>query len=75
MLTVGLHEAEGKLAELMEEAARGEEVLIQSGAGTYFQLVPLPTGTVRPRFGSAAGLVQISEDFDDPLPDFADYGP
>ncbi|MEM1310245.1 MAG: DUF2281 domain-containing protein [Cyanobacteria bacterium P01_H01_bin.153] len=31
--------------------------------------------TPTPEFGSAKGLVKMSDDFDDPLEDFADYAP
>lgn len=27
----------------------------------------------RPTFGSAKGMIQIADDFDDPLPDFEEY--
>ena len=27
----------------------------------------------RPPFGSAKGMIQIADDFDDPLPDFEEY--
>ncbi len=27
----------------------------------------------RPKFGSAKGMIQIADDFDDPLPDFEEY--
>ena len=75
MATIGLQEAEGKLPELLAEAAQGEEVIIERGDGTFFQLVPLSGAPARPRFGSARGLVTISDDFDAPLPDFAPYAP
>jgi hypothetical protein len=34
---------------------------------------PHVPATPRPQFGSARGLIKISDDFDEPLEDFADY--
>lgn len=37
--------------------------------------VPLAHAQGRPHFGSAKGLITLSEDFDEPLEDFAEYMP
>lgn len=73
MHKVNLEEAEGRLAELVAEAAGGEEVVIIRGDGATFRIVP--ETRPRPKFGSAKGLVAMSEDFDEPLEDFEDYAP
>lgn len=73
MHTVDLEEAEGHLAEFVEEAARGEEVVIVRKDGFSLRLVPVSQS--KPRFGSAKGLIRISADFDDPLEDFKEYAP
>lgn len=73
MHKVDLREAEGRLAELIAEAADGEEVVITRSDGASFKIVPV-VGS-RPKFGSARGMVEISEDFDDPLEDFEAYAP
>jgi antitoxin (DNA-binding transcriptional repressor) of toxin-antitoxin stability system len=75
MIKIKLEDAENRLADLVEEAAGGEEVIIQRGDGWAFRLVPFPEPKPRPRFGSAKGLIQIAEDFDEPLADFRDYEP
>ena len=41
MHTVGLKEAEGRLAELIDEVANGEEVVITREDGTTFKIVPV----------------------------------
>lgn len=64
-------EAESHLAELVAEAADGEEVVITRSDGASFKIVPV-VGTL-PKFGSARGLVEMSEDFDEPLEDFEAY--
>ncbi|CAN5515042.1 MAG: type II toxin-antitoxin system prevent-host-death family antitoxin [Actinomycetota bacterium] len=73
MQKVDITEAEGRLAELIAEAARGEEIVITRSDGVSFKLVPF--AEARPRFGSARGLVEMYDDFDEPLEDFKDYAP
>ena len=34
-----------------------------------------PDVTKKPRFGSAKGMIEMSDDFDEPLDDFMDYMP
>lgn len=73
MHRVDLVEAEGHLAELIAEAADGEDVVITRSDGASFKIVPVVG--YRPKFGSARGLVEMSEDFDEPLEDFEAYAP
>jgi antitoxin (DNA-binding transcriptional repressor) of toxin-antitoxin stability system len=75
MHQVNLKEAENLLTELIEEAAGGEEVIITRSDGLSFKIVPLLTIKSRPKFGSAKGLVKMSDDFDEPPPDFEEYAP
>lgn len=73
MHRVDLKEAEGRLAELIAEAAGGEEVVITRSDGASFRITPV--ARPHPKFGSAKGLIEMSEDFDDPLEDFEAYAP
>lgn len=75
MSRIPIREAERRLEELAEDAARGEEVVIVRGDGAAFRLVPALAETPRPRFGSARGQVVMAEDFDAPLDDFEAYLP
>lgn len=75
MHQVNLTEAATQLAILIEKVVRGEEVIITRSDGKSFQIVPISTPKPRPRFGSAKGLVKMSDDFDDLLADFQDYYP
>ncbi|MBD2604815.1 type II toxin-antitoxin system Phd/YefM family antitoxin [Scytonema hofmannii FACHB-248] len=75
MHQINLQEAETRLAELIEEVASGEEVIITRSDGSAFKIVPITASAPRPKFGSAKGLVKIADDFDEPLPDFEDYAP
>lgn len=75
MSRIDVDQAKRRLEELIEEALRGEEVIITRGDGASFKLVPTPPEEPRPRFGSAKGQVWMSDDFDAPLDDFEDYMP
>lgn len=75
MHQVNLKEAETRLAELIEEAAGGEEVVIIRSDGTSFKIVPISAVRAAPKFGSAKGLVRMSDDFDEPLEGFEEYAP
>jgi antitoxin (DNA-binding transcriptional repressor) of toxin-antitoxin stability system len=75
MHTVNLAEAEQQLEQLLNAVAYGEEVIIRGPNGRTFRIVPVETSATRPRFGSARGLIEIGEDFDEPLEDFKEYMP
>ncbi len=75
MRKISVHEAEKQLRRLIDEADRGEEVVITRGDGTSFKLVPFSKQKPRPTFGSAEGEIWMSEDFDASLDDFEDYMP
>ena len=73
MHTVELDEAATMLPQLLNEAASGKEVRLRRPDGQTFRLVPVTGQRPTPRFGSARGLIKMSDDFDDPLDDFRDY--
>ena len=75
MHTVGLKEAAGRLAELIDEVASGEEVVITRDDGATFKIIPVVPITPSPKFGSAKSQVKMAEDFDEPLEDFQAYAP
>lgn len=59
-------------------ALRGEEVIILANdelGEREIQVVAMPprAETVKPQFGSAKGLIEVHDDFDDPLEEFEDY--
>jgi prevent-host-death family protein len=70
MHTIKLQEATGRLAELIDEVASGEEVVITRDDGATFKIIPVVSITPSPKFGSAKGRVKMTEDFDEPLEDF-----
>jgi antitoxin (DNA-binding transcriptional repressor) of toxin-antitoxin stability system len=73
MHQVSIEEAKTSLPELIEAAVSGEEVVIASDDRQLVRLVPVPRAKSRPQFGSAEGLITMSEDFEEPLEDFEEY--
>lgn len=66
---VTLFEANGHLAELLEAARRGDDVLIEDEGKEQVRLVVVPSQRVPRVLGLHQGQVQIREDFNEPLPD------
>ena len=73
MQPVSIEEAKTNLTDLIEAAVKGEEVVIAEDGRRLVRLVPVSGAKPRPRFGSAEGLVHMSEDFEEPLEDFEEY--
>lgn len=72
MSRVPVAEAQGRLAELIAEAAAGGDVVIEGEDGTAARLVPVVMQGA-PRLGSAKGMFTIADDFDAPLDDLRPY--
>ena len=74
MKTYTVEAAQDSLGELLVDAHKGNTVVITAKNGWAVKLVPTPARARKPRkAGSARGQVWMSDDFDDPLEDFADY--
>ena len=71
MTQVTVLDAQTKLFELVQAALRGEQVLIKETSGAMIQLVPVKQG--KRTFGSMKRKIKMSDDFDEPLEEFADY--
>ncbi len=69
MRTVNIHAAKTQLSRLVDDAAKGEEIVIAKAGKPVARLVPLTKSRPNRRLGGLAGKVQIPEDFDTPLPD------
>ena len=70
---INIEEAKINLPELIDAAINGEEIVIAKDDQHVVRLVPISRAKPRPQFGSAKGLIAISDDFDEPMEDFADY--
>jgi prevent-host-death family protein len=64
-----LYDAKTRLSQLVERAARGEEIVIAKAGKPLAKLVPLATRNEPRKPGGWEGKVHISDDFDAPLPD------
>jgi prevent-host-death family protein len=69
MKQVNIHEAKTHLSRLVEEAARGDEIVIAKAGKPVARLVAIDDEvSPRPR-GLLKGKIWIADDFDAPLPD------
>ena len=73
MHQINIDEAKSNLPDLIDAAINGEEIVIAKDDQHVVRLVPISRTKPRPQFGSARGLISMSDDFDEPLEDFADY--
>ena len=60
MKTINIHQAKTHLSRLVEEAARGEEIVIAKAGKPMVRLVPVTSGEGSRPLGSLAGRVQES---------------
>ena len=72
MQQVTIEQAKLNLVILVEAALQGEEIIIEK-AEKAVKLVPFQINKPQPQFGSAKGLIEIKDNFDEPIEDFDDY--
>jgi hypothetical protein len=72
MIQIPVKQAATTLDKLLNEAAKGLNVVIIGTDGSAFKLIVLPR-VPAPIFGSAKGLVHINPDFDEPIEGFEEY--
>lgn len=68
-MQVNIHDAKTHFSKLINQALTGEDVVIARDGKPIVRLVPYTPETKTRRGGQFKGLIEISEDFDDPLPD------
>ena len=71
MIMIDVENAQKYLMDILNQATQGEEIIITRHDGSTFKLVPVHMPV--PIFGSAAGLIKMNDDFDEPLDEFEDY--
>lgn len=64
---IDFEEAKDHLRYLIEAALKGEQVFIKKDNHLGVQLVPRKLPKFHRQFGSAKGLIKISDDFDEPF--------
>ncbi len=65
---VDMHEAKTNLSKLIEEAERGEDILLARAGKEVARIVPIHARHER-QLGQWGGKVRMAEDFDAPLSD------
>lgn len=73
MENVEIKQAAKRFSELIKTAISGHEVIITESGKPIAKLVAVTDRKQSRKFGSAKGLVKISDDFDEPLEDFREY--
>lgn len=73
MACISIEKAGEKGLELLQRAASGEEVVITKGDEPFVRLSTAQGSPVPRQPGSAKGLIEIHDDFDEPLEEFKDY--
>ena len=73
MYQIPLEEAKAHFSRLIQEALQGQEIIITQNNVPMVRLVSIHRPKPRAQFGSAKGLVTMSDDFDAPLDDFKEY--
>lgn len=73
MQAIDLETFNTQIPYLLEQAAQGEEIVIIKNSQPFVKIMPITQKQPHPTFGSAKGLIEITDDFDEPLDDFKDY--
>ncbi|NRR30019.1 type II toxin-antitoxin system Phd/YefM family antitoxin [Oxalobacteraceae bacterium] len=69
MPSFDIHEAEMQLAELVNAAAQGDNILITKAGKPVARLIPVFSGQLVRAPGSMKGEIYVADDFDAPLPE------
>lgn len=65
---ITVHHAKTQLSKLIEQACRGEEVIIARGRTPVVRLVPVGEISGKRQPGALRGKLHVGPDFFDPLP-------
>lgn len=68
MRQINIHEAKTHLSQLVEDAARGDDIVIAKAGKPVARLVGIDQSRTPRRPGALKGRVTIADDFDAPLP-------
>jgi prevent-host-death family protein len=69
MIQVNIHEAKTHLSKIIDQACRGEEVVIAKAGTPIVRLTPITPRTSGRQFGALSGKARIDERFFEPLPE------
>ena len=74
-MTATIHQAKTHLSKLIQKALDGEEVIIAKRDQPLVRLTMIKAPAVKRRLGWAKGLATLAPDFNDEIPEFAEYLP
>ncbi len=72
MLQVEITQTSSQVRDFIEKVLQGQEVIFMRRDKPLARLAAVQIPEQRP-FGIAKGLIKMADDFDDPLPEFAEY--
>lgn len=64
---ISIHEAKTHLSRLVEEVAKGEEVIIAKAGKPMARLMPLSVEPKQKHLGQLKGRIQVPDDFNPPI--------
>ena len=69
MQTINIHDAKTRFSKLINQALKGDEIIIARDGKPLIRLVPYTEEPAVRKGGQFKGIMHISDDFDAPLPD------
>ena len=73
MQNIDINQAKKRLSELVDKTISGDEIIITKAGQPIAKLIGIPKRDKKRQFGTAKGLIKISDDFDKPLEDLQEY--
>ncbi len=73
MQQITVNKASQHLSDLIEAALSGDEIFIMKDNQPVVKLIPVLPMKIRPKFGSAKGMIKMFDDFDEPLEELKEY--
>lgn len=67
-MEVNVHQAKTHLSRLLRRMEAGEDVVISRAGKPLARLTPLHRPRGKRKLGSAKGLIEVADDFNNPLP-------
>jgi prevent-host-death family protein len=68
-MIVNMHRAKSELSKLVEQALRGEDIVIARDGKPVARLIAIETLAEKRPIGLSDGLVKTRDNFNDPLPE------
>ncbi|OGT37187.1 MAG: hypothetical protein A3F12_04180 [Gammaproteobacteria bacterium RIFCSPHIGHO2_12_FULL_38_14] len=66
---INIHDAKTHFSKLINQALKGDEIVIARGGKPLVRLVPYTEEVQVRQGGQLRGLIEMSDDFDAPLPE------